>query len=222
MGHRDEPKMDELKKLLRRLDGLDGDRGLAKKGQQAEAEQRGWVGALRGTPALAGVDSLPVPAPGARSRSVGPAILAAATAAIISTVTMYMVMSQAPLQGNRAVTPQPAGSVTPGKLDMREPAPSGTAKQQSTDSADGLVRRADMLLGSGELEAARTLLQRAAELGSGNAALRLGRSYDPSQARLFNFADSQSNPALAKAWYERALALGTQEAAAYLSQPDGK
>jgi TPR repeat protein len=84
------------------------------------------------------------------------------------------------------------------------------------------VRRAEGLIVNGEIEAGRALLQRAAELGSGRAALKLGRSYDPAQARPLNFADRQSNPALAKAWYERALALGTQEAAEYLGPSQGK
>jgi TPR repeat protein len=213
MGRRDEPKMDELKKLLRRLDGLDGDKSLGKRTQ--EAEHLSYVGALRGAP-VSDDDDIMVAAPPQAGKSSGAVYVAAATAALISTFTVFMIMSW---QGKIG----PFGPERTGqkRLELNQPAASGagTSQQQSTDTANALVRRADVLLQTGEVEAARALLQRAAELGSGAAAFKLGRSYDPSQSRSFTFADSQTNPALAKAWYERALALGTQEAAAYLSSP---
>jgi TPR repeat protein len=217
MGRRDEPKMDELKKLLRRLDGLDGDKSLVKKTQ--EEDQRGYVGALRGAPMSDDGDMPSLPQPEKAKASSGAAVyMAAATAALISTVTVFFIMTW---QGK--IGPERAGQK---RLEMNQPAANGAGpgirQQQSTDTANALVRRADVLLQSGEIEAARALLQRAAELGSGSAAFKLGLTYDPSQTRSVTFADSQSNPALAKAWYERALALGTQEAASYLSNPDRK
>ena len=231
MGHRDEAKMDELKKLLRRLDGLDTDKGLTKGAQGAGADQRGYVGALRGAPVRdeevrkdpqplgVGATQAQFPPPGYQSS--GPAVyLAAATAAVVSTILVFLLLSWQQGDGNRRFLPEPA-SGNPERLNLQRPA-SGGQQNRSTDTADGLVRRAEALIGNGEIEAGRALLQRAAELGSGRAALKLGRSYDPAQARPLNFADSQSNPALAKAWYERALALGTQEAAEYLGPSQGK
>jgi hypothetical protein len=217
MGRRDEPKMDELQKLLRRLDGLDGDKKVGKRTQ--EAEHRGYVGALRGAPVSDDEGAVSTPLP-VKSKPSGVAVYAAAaTAALISTVTVFLIMSW---QGKIG----PLGTDRTGqkRLELNQPAASGSSGtgQQSTDTANALVRRADVLLTSGEVEAARALLQRAAELGSGSAAFKLGLSYDPSQTRSFTFADSQTNPALAKAWYERALALGTQEAAGYLSNADRK
>jgi TPR repeat protein len=220
--------MDDLKRLLRRLDGLDGSKSLAKATQEAEAEHRGYVGALRGAPVIGGEEPPPsILPPPPKAPSNSGVYIAAATAALISTVTVYLMMSwQQPAPVNRGEGPASASQpVVPSKLDFRSPDPAASGQRQSTD-ADGLVRRAEQLLQGGNIDVARVLLQQAAELGSGYAALKLGRSYDPtqvgSQGGALRYADSQTNPALAKAWYERALALGTQEAASYISDPGGR
>lgn len=221
MAHNVEPKMDELKRLLRRLDGLDGIKGVSKTTQEVEADQRGYVGALRGAP-ITDEDGLPIAAPvPERKASYSAVYIAAAAAAAISTATVYFVMSQAQ-KVDQGVVPS-SERVVPSKLDFRTPEPGGPGQQrQSTDTPEGLVRRAEQLLQGGDVSTARILLQRAAELGSGAAALKLGRSYDPTQTGTLRYADSQTNPALAKAWYERALALGTQEAASYISDPGAR
>jgi TPR repeat protein len=75
-----------------------------------------------------------------------------------------------------------------------------------------LIRSAALLLDKGNVDGARDLLRRAAELGSGPAALELARTYDstpsttPPEAR-------ETNPALARVWYERARELGMADAA---------
>lgn len=235
MGHRDDAKMDELKKLLRRLDGLDADRSLSKAAQAPAVDQRGYVGALRGAP-VSGDESpkeprltaadlahqAQFPPPGYRPAGGAAVYVAAATAAVVSTVLVFLLLSWQRGDVDRRYMPEPA-SGTPGKLNLQQPASGGGAADKRTaDMAEGLVRRADVLLGNGDVESARVLLQKAAELGSGRAALKLGRSYDPGAGKPLNFADSQSNPALAKAWYERALVLGSQEAAEYLGPSQGK
>jgi hypothetical protein len=221
MGHTDELKMDELKRLLRRLDGLDGSRGVTKSGQ-TEAEERGYVGALRGTPQHeepVSAHPLPVEKKGASSSAV---FMAAVAAAAISTVTVYLVMSWQGVPGNQGAGPLPSAQpVVPSKLDFKPTMPGPPGGRQS-DTADGLVRRAEILMQAGQIETARALLQEAAEMGSGAAALKLGRSYDPTQATSLRYADSQTNPDLAKAWYERALALGSREAAGYISDPGAR
>jgi hypothetical protein len=234
MGHRDDAKMDELKKLLRRLDGLDADRSLSKAGQAPAVDQRGYVGALRGAPVQDDERRDPrltadlalqaqFPPPGYRQAGGGAAVyVAAATAAIVSTVLVFLLLSWQRGDVDRRYMPEPA-SGTPGKINLQQPASGGgAADKRVADMAEGLVRRADVLIGNGDVESARVLLQKAAELGSGRAALKLGRSYDPGAGKPLNFADSQSNPALAKAWYERALVLGSQEAAEYLGPSQGK
>lgn len=226
MAHNVEPKMDELKRLLRRLDGLDGNKSLAKPASsEPEEEQRGYVGALRGAPMTEHDDDFtpPVMAAPAERRTNSAVYIAAAAAAAISTATVYLVMSWQGDRVGQGTAPASMERAVPSKLDFR-PAQPGTSGQprQSNDQADGLVRRADMLIKSGDVETARILLEEAVKLGSGPAALRLGRSYDPSQSETLRYADAQTNPELAKAWYERALALGTQEAASYISDPGAR
>jgi len=224
MGHSDEPKMDELKKLLRRLDGLDGSKSLAKKTQETGEDQRGYVGALRGAPAP-GDDGIAhvLPLPKAKPSSNSAALVAAAVAALISTVTVYLVMSSQPGPGNQGAGPLPSTErVVPSKLELRQPTGTNGAGQRESNTAAGIVRSAELLMEKGDVAGARALLQQAAEMGSGPAALKLARSYDPTLATAPNFADSQTNPSLAKAWYERALALGTQEAASYISDSSGR
>lgn len=218
-----EPKMDDLKRLLRRLDGLDGGQGHVRSSEeQADAEERGYVGALRGAPLHEHDDADPAgPAladQGAKTGTSAPIFLAALIAALVSTVTVYIVMSaQDAPNGQGAGSPPASERVVPSKL-----VPGGAAPTQSNEAIDALIRRAEQLLRDGDVAVARALLAQAADLGSGAAALRLGRSYDPSQSETLRYADSQTNPALAKAWYERALALGTREAAGYISNSGGQ
>lgn len=200
MVHSTEHKMDELKKLLRRLDGLEAGKGVIKAAEAGDADQRGYVGALRGTPDADAAD----PPPGKNETAAGsPAALwAAALLAIVSSVGAYLAMSH---NG-------------PVKFELNN-APAtyaGDRQRASSGVHQELIRSADRLLETGNIEGARALLQRAAELGSGEAALKLGRTYDPSQTRLSSLAEGQANQALAREWYERSLALGTQDAAAYI------
>lgn len=222
MAHSVEPKMDELKRLLRRLDGLDGSKSVVKSAQEEEAEQRGYVGALRGAPVSEEEDGASIPLPVAEKKNSSSAVLiAAAMAAAISTATVYLIMSWQASNVEQGRGPLPSSAV-PSKLDFKAPEPGGAGQQRQSDTADGLVRRAEQLLQGGDVVTARILLQQAAELGSGVAALKLARSYDPAQTGTLRYADSQTNPALAKAWYERALALGTQEAAGYIADPSAR
>lgn len=225
MGHTDEAKMDDLKRLLRRLDGLDSSKVASKTAQDIEAEQHSYVGALRGAPVVIedGVAPVAAAVPEQRKETSYSAIyVAAATAALISTVTVYLMMSwQGGSAGQGAGPVQSPEKFVPSKLEYQAPAvPNGGSQQPgSTNPVDGLVRKAEQLLDAGNVEAARALLQQAAELGSGSAALKLGRSYDPKQPETVRLAENQTDPALAKAWYQRALALGTREAAGYITEP---
>ena len=222
MGHTDEPKMDELKRLLRRLDGLDGSRG-GSRGGLPEAKQRYCGGPPRGAPQKGeGVSPAVTSLPVEKKSSNSAVFVAAVAAAAISTMTVYLVMSWQGNQINQGAGPVPSSQpIVPSKLDFKPNMPAAPGGRQS-DTADTLVRRAELLLQSGQIEPARALLQEAAEMGSGDAALKLGRSYDPTQATSLRYADSQTNPDLAKAWYERALALGTREAAGYISEPGAR
>ena len=73
-----------------------------------------------------------------------------------------------------------------------------------------LLARGDSLLGVGDVASARLFYERAANGGDGQAALRLGETYDPAfleRARL----RVQGDAARAVFWYGRARELGASE-----------
>ena len=75
-----------------------------------------------------------------------------------------------------------------------------------------LLSRGDSLFANGDVVSARLFYERAAEAGHGQAALRLGESYDPAflaQARLYGI---RSDLSAAVFWYRRARELGLGEA----------
>lgn len=100
---------------------------------------------------------------------------------------------------------------TPVQPAASEP-PRAAPETNSGSDAQRLLRRGQLMLDSGNLSGARLLWERAAEQGSSEAALALGRSYDPAQVPLPGVAGSVADRTLARRWYERAAALGSTEA----------
>jgi hypothetical protein len=84
-------------------------------------------------------------------------------------------------------------------------------KIDDTASKD-LLARADRLLEQGDIVAARTVYQRAAELGSGEAALALGATYDPNRLWSLGVLGLVGDKERARQWYLRANQLGRPEA----------
>ncbi len=198
MAPNDEPKMDELKRLLRRLDGLEARRASAAGTSEADQEQRDYVGTLRGAPEL-DENAHPITAPAERNVSAkSAAILAAVIAGLISTATVYVLMSAEP-----RVT-------APAEIRPLGTSPAGTASPagKSEDTSMAIVRSAAALMQKGDVESARELLRRAAELGSGPAALELARTYEDAALAPSSPQPSDTNSALARAWYDRARELG--------------
>ena len=88
------------------------------------------------------------------------------------------------------------------------------AAQQPLSSANmaALISRGDSLLGTGDFVSARLFYERAANAGSGEAALRLGETYDPQFLAQAHLRGARGNIATAVFWYKRARDLGTREA----------
>ncbi|CCD98924.1 conserved hypothetical protein [Bradyrhizobium sp. STM 3809] len=74
------------------------------------------------------------------------------------------------------------------------------------------VRRAQELLASGEVQAARLQLLRAAEARDPRAALLLAKTYDPVSLKQFGVSDAGTDLAQARTWYQRAREWGSPEA----------
>jgi TPR repeat protein len=79
-------------------------------------------------------------------------------------------------------------------------------------AAKELVDRANQLLSRGDVVAARTLYERAAEAGNGSAALLLGSTYDPNRLWSLGVFGMVGNKERARQWYARADQLGQPEA----------
>ena len=79
-----------------------------------------------------------------------------------------------------------------------------------------LAHRGDQLLGRGDVVAARALYERAAEMGSGPAALALGSTFDPNRLWSLGVFGMVGNKERARRWYMRADQLGHPEAKARL------
>jgi hypothetical protein len=80
------------------------------------------------------------------------------------------------------------------------------------DEIDVLVKRGEDLIASGDIAAARLVLQRAAEGNDVGAALMLAGTYDPVALEKLGVQGLSADVAKARAWYERAKGLGSPEA----------
>jgi len=85
-----------------------------------------------------------------------------------------------------------------------------------------LLTRGDVLFGTGDLAAARTFYERAADAGDAQAAVRLGETYDPSFLDRAHLRGVRGNVVMALAWYRRARDLGAAEAEVLLNSLEAK
>jgi hypothetical protein len=82
----------------------------------------------------------------------------------------------------------------------------------SPDEVTALLTRGDSLFAKGDIASARLFYERAAEAGDGQAALRLGESYDPAFLARTHLSGVRGDALAAARWYRRAHELGTTEA----------
>jgi hypothetical protein len=97
-----------------------------------------------------------------------------------------------------------------------EARPLATPKIDDATARD-LLAKADRLIGSGDIVGARAIYQHAAELGSGQAALALGSTYDPNRLWSYGVLGLTGNKERARQWYQRASELGSSEAKARIT-----
>jgi hypothetical protein len=74
------------------------------------------------------------------------------------------------------------------------------------------IKRADELIASGDLAAARLVLRRAANAGDARAAMTLAGNYDPVILEKLGVHGFVPDVAMARAWYEKAKKFGSAEA----------
>lgn len=109
----------------------------------------------------------------------------------------------------------------PTKLEPTRPEPAKpppVVHQLAPEEIATLIKRGEDFLKYGDVASARLALRRAASAGSAQAALALGVTFDPaflSQRGILGFAP---DVAQARAWYEKAVELGSNDAARRLEQ----
>src|SRR6266851_1842713 len=111
--------------------------------------------------------------------------------------------------------PQPQAMAPPSQAAAAEATPQARAEpiqELSPNESAALVRRAQELLASGDLPAARMLLRRAADAQNARAALLLAKTFDPTTLRQLSTTDPGPDLAQARNWYERAKEWGSPEA----------
>jgi TPR repeat protein len=80
------------------------------------------------------------------------------------------------------------------------------------DEVASFVKRAQELLVTGDLQAARFLLLRAAEAHDARAALYLAKTFDPIVSKQLGEGDLKPDLAQARKWYQKAEEWGAPEA----------
>jgi tetratricopeptide (TPR) repeat protein len=86
----------------------------------------------------------------------------------------------------------------------------------STEVIAMLLARGDTFLRRGDVASARAFYERAADAGGGQAALRMGATFDPA------FLGVRGDPAEARRWYQRARDLGEAEGERWLKSIETK
>jgi hypothetical protein len=125
----------------------------------------------------------------------------------------------APPAAPQAALPPPA--VMPEAPAPQAPMPQAAMPQVKRIGAQELamlMKRAKDLLASGDIPAARLLLERGAEGQDANAALMLARTYDPAVLGTSDVRNITPEPDKARTWYQRAAQLGSAEAQRLLAQ----
>jgi len=80
------------------------------------------------------------------------------------------------------------------------------------DVIASLLSRADALIASGDVAAARLVLRRAADAGDAGAAMTLAGTYDPANLAKLGVHGIVPDVAMARSWYEKARKFGSAEA----------
>lgn len=125
----------------------------------------------------------------------------------------------APSPSSVAALAEPPAVAGPSPVGPSEPAveKAGPSRGEPVAAAltpavlDALIRRGDAMVAAGDISAARLLYGRAAAAGSGRAAAALGRTYDPDFLAGIR-ASIHGDPDTARAWHQRAVALGDRQA----------
>lgn len=172
-------------------------------------------------------DAARLPAPTNQTSGV----LAVTTAAAARTPEEITTAHQGAIPDRRvaAVTPLAAAPPAAAPVAALPPAtvpepmiPGDAVLRLDPSEIASALRRADNLIASGDLAAARLVLRRAANAGDARAAMTLAGTYDPVILEKLGVHGFVPDVAMARAWYEKAKKFGSAEAPQRLELLAGK
>lgn len=99
-----------------------------------------------------------------------------------------------------------------------DPSSAPVLRPEESDRINDLMEHGHKMVEVGYLAGARAYFRRAAEAGSGDAALALGDTYDPVFIDSIGAHGIKADVAQARTWYERARELGSEDAKAKLER----
>src|SRR6266404_1374652 len=143
-----------------------------------------------------------------------PGVRSVATVAVPPTREEITTAYQSALQGRAPVAAAPAAAVPAAAAPVAAP----PARKLDPDELAKFLTRAKSLLAAGDIPSARLLLERAADAQDAGAALMLARTYDPDVLGTQDTRNITPDPAMARAWYQKAGQLGSTDAQRRLAQ----
>ena len=135
----------------------------------------------------------------------------------ISSAYQTALQNTAPELPPQANTP-PLAAVSPVAVVPAAPAAAPVIPGMDRDELATLMQRAKGFLATGDIPAARLLLERAAEAQDADAVLLLAQTYDPDVLGTSDVRNVVAEPAKARAWYQKAAQLGSADAQRRLAQ----
>ena len=143
-----------------------------------------------------------------------PGVRSVTTVAVAPTREEITTAYQSALQGR---APAAAASAAAAPV-VAPPVAAPPARKLAADELAALLNRAKGLLAAGDIPSARLLLERAADAQDAGAALMLARTYDPAVLGTQDARNIIPDPAIARAWYQKAAQLGSSDAQRRLAQ----
>ena len=164
------------------------------------------------------VPSAPVNQPTASVQAVSPTTKDAPSRDEIALAIKAAHQSLAPAEIRQPAAAAPLVAAAPPVTIAPPVAVAPPARKLGADELATLMNRAKGLLAAGDIPPARLLLERAAEAQEASAALMLAQTYDPAVMGTQDTRNINTDPALARSWYQRAVQLGSADAQRRLSQ----
>jgi hypothetical protein len=119
-----------------------------------------------------------------------------------------------PTEAAPSAVAAPAAQMPEAPTNVATPVPAASPAGPALSAAESatLVARGDALFGKGDLAAARLLYERATDAGDGQAAVRLGETFDPVFLDHAHLRGVRGDSSTAMSWYRRARDLGAADA----------